>query len=301
MGKYQQREEITKKQFRFSFLFFLSSVAVFVLGSLIINEMQTSWIRRYRTLWIALIFTLSVGLCALSVWGLFSNREKLFKSLLISYVFILFCLSFVYILQKTGFFAVVKDADALESYLRKSGVWMPVFYVLLQFLQVIILPIPAIVSTAAGVALFGAFRATIYSLIGILLGSIAAFFIGRKLGGGAVSWIVGKENLKKWKKKLKGKDNLVLTLMFLLPLFPDDVLCFLAGLSSMTNTYFLCMIVFTRVTGIVVTCYFVRYVPFTTWWGALIWGCVCAVVIFFAVVVYKNLDKIQNRLKRKKE
>ncbi len=301
MRKNQQGKEITNVEFRFSLLFFLCACATFIFSVLVLRSLNASIILRYNVLWIICAFLISFGLCAVSIYGVLKKKDKIFKSILIAYVFILFCLSFVYILQKTGFFNVVKDADALETYLRKSGAWMPVFYVVLQFLQVVILPIPAIVSTAAGVALFGAFSATVYSLIGILLGSIVAFVIGRKLGGSAVSWIVGKDALKKWQKKLKGKDNLILTLMFLLPLFPDDLLCFLAGLSSMSKRYFLWMILITRIVGIVATCYFVHYVPFSTWWGALTWIIVCAVVVLIAVIVYKNMDKIQNRLHRKKK
>ena len=104
-------------------------------------------------------------------------------------------------LQKTGFFDLVQSSEGLQQYLEKAGIWMPILYIALQFLQVIILPIPGIVSTMAGVTLFGPFKTLIYSLIGILLGSLTAFFIGRKLGNKAVEWIVGKETLKKWQKK----------------------------------------------------------------------------------------------------
>ena len=169
---------------------------------------------------------------------------------------------------------------------------MPIAYIILQFLQVIILPIPGILSTAVGVALFGAFYTTVYSFIGIVLGSILAFYIGRKFGLKAVSWMVGEETLNKWQKKLKGKDNFILTLAFLLPLFPDDILCFLAGLSSMTNKYFLTMICISRLLAIAATCYSFNFIPFNTWWGLLIWGIIVAVIIVAFCLIYKNLHSI---------
>ena len=115
---------------------------------------------------------------------------------------------------------------------------MPIVYIIFQYLQVVLLPIPSVVSTLAGVALFGPWWTLLFSFIGIWLGSISAFFIGRKLGYKAVAWMVGEETLNKWQKKLKGKDALVLTLMFFLPVFPDDVFCFISGLSSMKKRYF---------------------------------------------------------------
>ena len=169
---------------------------------------------------------------------------------------------------------------------------MPTLWVM----QVVVLPIPSVVSTAAGVALFGPFYTTLYSLIGILLGSLTAFIIGRKLGHKAVVWMVGEESLQKWQKKLKGKDNFILTLMFLLPLFPDDILCFIAGLSSMSFLYFIVMVFVCRVLAVSATCYSVDLIPFNTWWGLCVWGVLFVAVVTAFIVIYKNLDKIQAAL-----
>ena len=176
---------------------------------------------------------------------------------------------------------------------------MPLLYILLQYLQVVLLPIPGTLSTVVGVALFGPFRATLYSLLGIILGSFTAFFIGRKFGYKAAIWLVGEDTLLRWQKKLKGKDNLVLTLMFLLPMFPDDVLCIIAGLSSMSTRYFLTMISIARVLAIVTTCYSVDIIPLNTWWGLLTWGILLAVFAVAFILIYKNMDKLQKWLAKK--
>ena len=243
----------------------------------------------------AILLTLS---CGMSILFVLKGKDGLAKASISVYVFLLFCLTLIFIFQKTGFFKLVNSTEGLQNYLEKSGAWMPILYIVLQYLQVIILPIPTVVSTVAGLALFGPFQTLIFSFIGITLGSITAFFIGRKFGYKAVVWIVGAETLDKWQKKLKGKDNLILTIMFVLPLFPDDVLCFIAGLSSMTNRYFLVMIVLTRLIGIAGTCYSFDFIPFNTWWGILIWVIFISAVVFAFVFVYKNMDKIQRYFKR---
>ena len=170
---------------------------------------------------------------------------------------------------------------------------MPVVYTVLQFLQVVVLPIPSVVSTLAGVALFGAFQTMVYSLIGVLLGSFTAFFVGRKLGNTAVSWMIGEETMNKWQNKIKGKDYLLLTLMFILPVFPDDVVCSVAGLSTMTLRYFAFMIIFSRFLQISLTCYSIDLIPFTTWWGLSIWIAFFSALLAVFLIVYKNIDKIQ--------
>ncbi len=252
----------------------------------------------------ALLFSIISGtllgaLYVICVRLYFRGKERLFKTVFILYILLFFCLILCFVLQKTGFFSVIKDSASLQAYLETAGTWMPVFYVVLQYLQVVILPIPSIVSTVAGVALFGPFKTTVYSLIGILLGSLTAFFIGRKLGNKAVSWMVGDETIEKWQKKLKGKDHLILTLMFLLPVFPDDILCFVAGLSSMSFAYFTVMIVVSRVLAITATCYSINFIPFNTWWGITIWGVLLAAIVFVFVYLHRNFDKIQNALSKR--
>ena len=250
-----------------------------------------------NALWLSVLTSvLLIALCALALLFIVSRKETLSKTLISVYVFLLFCLVLIFIFQKTGFFTIVNNEESLRQYLETAGAWMPVLYIVLQYLQVVVLPIPSVVSTAAGVALFGPLFTTIYSLIGILAGSITAFFIGRKLGYKAVAWLIGKETLEKWKKKLKGKDNLILTLMFLLPMFPDDVLCFIAGLSTMSNGYFLIMIVVSRVLAITATCFSLELIPFNTWWGLSIWLAFFAIVLAAFIIIYRKLDVIQEKL-----
>ena len=91
----------------------------------------------------------------------------------------------------------------------------------------------------AGVGIFGVWPAFIFSSIGQIIGSIIAFALGRFFGVKLVTWIVGEETLHKYQDMIKGRDKLMLTVMFLFPVFPDDVLCLVAGLSSMTWPYFI--------------------------------------------------------------
>lgn len=117
--------------------------------------------------------------------------------------------------------------------------------------------------------------------------------------------MVGEEQLDKWLKKVKGKDNLVLTVMFVLPLFPDDILCFVAGLSSMSWQYFTAIVLLARAVGIAGTCYSVNFIPFNTWWGIAIWVGIVALVVAVCVLLYKNMDRIngwfQKKFRRKRK
>ena len=98
---------------------------------------------------------------------------------------------------------------------------------------------------------------------------------------------------------IKGKDYLILSIMFLLPLFPDDVLCFVAGLSSMTWPYFLIMIFVTRALSITLSALSFDSIPFTTWWGLLCWALIIGAVVALFYLVIKYSDKIDWFIKNK--
>ncbi len=287
-----------KSTLLFLLLFFVLATASIILGVICLDGIRNAFFKKHFFLFLILYVSIICLLFGVSVWVTFAAKKIAQRALLSVNALLLFALIIYLILQKTGFFEVVNTPERLQQYLEKTGAWMPIIYTFLQFLQVVLLPIPSVVSTLVGVALFGAFWATVYSLIGILLGSVTAFFIGRKFGNKAVAWMVGEETLFKWQKKLKGKDNLFLTFAFVLPFFPDDVLCFVAGLSTMSTRYFLIVILLSRVIGITATCYSIDFIPLNTWWGIALWGVFFVVIAVGFIFIYKNMDKIQAKIKQ---
>ena len=299
-NKVRKERKLHKNEWMMLLVIFTLTAASIVFSILCINGTEIILIRNHRTWTVILSVALLFGAYGCCIWFILTQKTTLLKTFLSAYVFLLLCLIFIFVFQQTGFFKVVNSPEKLQEYLEKAGIWMPIFYIVLQYLQVVLLPIPSLVSTLAGIALFGPFKTMIYSLLGILLGSFTAFYIGRKLGNKAVVWMVGEETLSKWQKKLKGKDNLFLTIMFILPLFPDDILCFIAGLSSMSTRYFIVMIFIARLLGIAGTCYSIDLIPFNTWWGLLIWGMFFVGIIIIFFIVYIKMDVIQAWLKNKK-
>ena len=201
----------------------------------------------------------------------------------------------------TRFIKEMTSVEDLQEFIENSGGYAATVcvFILVQFLQVVVLPIPSTVTVMAGTAMFGPWRCSLYSFIGIFIGSVVAFAIGRLLGYRVVCWIVGKEELDKWLDKIKGKDYLILSIMFLLPLFPDDVLCFIAGLSSMTWPYFLVMIFVTRALSITLSSLSFDAIPFNEWWGLLIWAAIIAAVVVLFYLVIKYSEQIDRFIKTK--
>ena len=273
-----------------------AACALFVFGLLYDS---IDFINEHRTLLVSLVMGLMfiVMLCSL-IFYIFEFKS-LYRLAICLIVCLLILSGIFFAVCATGFIKDMTSIEALREYIESSGNWAVLVFILFQFLQVVILPIPSTVTVMAGVALFGPLKCSIFSFIGIFIGSVLAFGIGRWLGYKVVSWIVGKEDLDKWLKKIKGKDYLILSIMFLLPLFPDDVLCFIAGLSSMTWGYFLVMIFVTRALSITLSAYSFDTIPFTTWWGILCWALIISAVVALFWLVCKYSDKIDWSIKNK--
>ncbi len=227
------------------------------------------------------------------------QKQIPYKLILCTLIFLAIVGAVFFTICATGIITKINSIDALRDYIAGFGNMAVFLFILFCFLQVVVLPVPGSIAVAAGVALFGPLKCAIFSFIGIVTGSIVAFAIGRWVGYKAVKWIVGKEALDKWLQKLKNKDYLILSIMFLLPMFPDDILCFVAGLSSMTWGYFLVMIVVTRAISVASTSFSFGLIPFNTWWGILIWIVIAVLIGISFWLVCKYSDKIDNFIKTK--
>lgn len=192
------------------------------------------------------------------------NKAYFLAVLKLFSVFILSCAFFVglyYLFKSTGWLGNFESVEELKKIIQGAGFYSYSIFVLIQFLQVTILPIPGIVTTIVGVILFGPVIAFFLSLLAILLGSISAYFIGKILGIKVLKWAIGKEKTEVLQNKLK-KGKYVFFLMMLFPFFPDDILCILAGVINMDFKFFLNTNLITRTIGIFSTCFLGSFTQF---------------------------------------
>ncbi len=154
-------------------------------------------------------------------------------------------------LRANGYLDMFDSVDALQAYVDSFGAWAPIVFILLQLIQVIIAPIPGNVTTLAGGAMFGFWQAMLYSVIAVFLGSMAAFGIGRKCGKPIIYRLANQEVVDKYLVVLAKKQRLTLSLLFLFPFFPDDILCMVAGLTGYSWKWFAGMILLTRPWGLI--------------------------------------------------
>ena len=133
---------------------------------------------------------------------------------------------------RLGVWDLLKDRQALASTLYRPGPWGPLIIVALQILQTLLAPIPGqIVGLAAGY-LYGALGGTLLCVAGSLLGTVTAVWLARRLGRPLVERLASPELLGRLDAYIERRGTLALFLIFLLPFLPDDIICFVAGLTS---------------------------------------------------------------------
>ncbi len=283
----------------------LIGCAGIIFSVLYVDNYNSGFFSKYSEL----IKSVSVGLIVvLIIFTLvFYRLDKsfIYKLFFLSITFFTLIICSMFLLNEFGVLEKIDSVEDLRTLISSNGKYASVIFLIIQFLQVVVLPIPAFITVGAGVLLFGAFKGAVLSTVGIILGSIVAFFIGRLFGYKVVKWLVGEDSLKKGLSVIKGKDKVLLTFMFLFPFFPDDVLCFVAGITTISPTFFVCMIIITRVISVFTSSFSMNgsLIPFNTWWGILLWILFIFLTVLFTWFVYKKGDKIENfirKLKKKK-
>lgn len=182
--------------------------------------------------------------------------------------------------------------EQLQERIAAFGGTAPLVFILLSFLQVTFIPIPSTVTILAGNYVFGAVWSGIYSLIGILAGSVLAYFLGRWIGKPFVGWVFGShEKAVEMLHRLHGREVVLLFFMFLLPAFPDDALCAVAGLLRVRFLTFFCMQLISRPISIAATLFFMsgEVIPLNGWGISLI-VVIAALSLVAFVVAYRNAE-----------
>lgn len=125
-----------------------------------------------------------------------------------------------------------RDADTLKDVVHSAGPFGPLVFITLQILQVFFAPIPGQVTGLAGGFLFGSALGLIYTVIGATIGFTLIFLLARRFGRPFVERMFSKKHVERFDYITKETGPMALFLIFLLPAFPDDLVCYLAGLTK---------------------------------------------------------------------
>ena len=231
------------------------------------------------------------------------NTKKSIIRLVISGVIICIAVVIAYFILK-HFGITELSQDELQEAIKSTGAIAPIVFIFASFLQVTIIPIPSTVTILAGNFLFGPLPSFLYSFVGIMLGALLAFGLGRLIGRPYINWVAGsREEADHWLSKLHGRETVFLFFAFLFPVFPDDLLCSVAGMLPVKFYTFVVMQVITRITSIGATLLFMsgEVIPYEGWglWviGALVVVAVLAFILGMKYAVKLN-EMFENLVQR---
>ena len=144
------------------------------------------------------------------------------------------------------------DRAKVQGFVMRFGPWAPLAAILLYVTQVLLAPIPGQAIDTVNGYLFGTAWGTIYSLVGVIAGSSVAMALARRFGRPWAERLIRKETLERLDGYSRQRGALFFFLVFLFPFLPDDVACFLAGLTPLPLAELVVLAAIGRLPGIFV-------------------------------------------------
>ena len=165
-------------------------------------------------------------------------KKKIHILTLLTILLLLICLKHIF----NGQFSSVED---FRQYLDRFGIAGAVILPFFLAFQVVVPVLPGYLGCAAGAVAFGSTVGFICNYIGISAGSIIAYFIARKYGVQVLGLLFSEKQIGKWTKKIRQAKSydMFLFVATLLPLFPDDFLCYFSGAMKMKPSKFIWIII----------------------------------------------------------
>ena len=123
--------------------------------------------------------------------------------------------------------------DNLKSFFLSYGSYSEIVFLLVQLAQVLFAPIPGQLTGLLGGFVFGFWKGLLLTMIGLTIGSYVAIVLSRVIGDVFVRKYVPEKILMKFDHLLQKGSLFDFFMIFLLPAFPDDAICFIAGLTRL--------------------------------------------------------------------
>lgn len=185
--------------------------------------------------------------------------------------------------------------EELRTWVEGFGVLAPVVFTLLQTVQVVVAPIPGQVVALVAGYLFGPVLGTVYSLVGVLVGSAIAFALADRYGRGFVEEILDDAVVDRFDGFVDRVGIPGLVAFVAVPGLPDDVICFLAGITNWRLRTFMFAITVGRLPAYVLTVYAGGKLASGRFVGAM---AILGVVIVISLVGYSKQERIRDVVQR---
>ena len=194
------------------------------------------------------------------------SKEKLKKYLKILVVLLVVAaisVGIYFVLRHFGF----TDADKLKGWIKSTGGWAIIVYILLRVSFTIFLsfvPACSMIFDLLSLATFDYYPPIVIFLIcfaSVVITSVIMDLIGRFGGNKAIIKILGKEDYEEAKDLVQEKGMVYVPVMYLLPIFPDDAICMVSGATKMNFWVHLAEIILCRGIGCATIVFGLQIIP----------------------------------------
>jgi len=188
----------------------------------------------------------------------------------------------------------ILEPERLRSISDVWGFWTPFIFILLQAVEVLLMVWPVPLEIAGGL-LFGVPLGTLYSTLGLALGTMTTFYLGRWINKRWLNQLLGQDTRELIQRLIKREGALAAFFIYLLPGIPKDFFGYFFGLSRISPLFFLIITMLARLPATILMTY-----QGTQASGGHV-GIPLGVIFFYFLmgyIIYKNRQSIYVWLQR---
>ena len=134
----------------------------------------------------------------------------------------------------------------------------------------------------------------------VIIASTVLYTIGRLGGYKICENLLGKEDCEKSLNLLRTRGTVYFPLMMLFPIFPDDALVMIAGVTKMKLSWFIPSIIVCRGIGAATIIFGMSVVPFDSFTSAYDWLILVTVGFFWIMEIFSLANKVDRYFERKR-
>jgi uncharacterized membrane protein YdjX (TVP38/TMEM64 family) len=163
------------------------------------------------------------------------------------------------------------DREAVGQAIQNSGFWGPAILFVLFVLQTFIAFIPGQALMVASGYIYGFTGGFLITWMSLVAGGQMAFWLARRYGRRFAEKWISPTVLDRWDKSTAGQGIGFFAITLVLPFFPNDAMCYVAGLGRMSAKRFLIANLLGRGLASLITVFIGAYgqiIPIQVWVGA---------------------------------
>lgn len=232
-----------------------------------------------------------------------SKKKLNIKKIIINGIILSLVLALFYLLYRdfSHRFPAFNNPDEMRELILSFGNFSLFAFIFFQILQVVVFFIPGEVMQIAGGYIFGPVVGSIVSTIGILLGSVLAYYAAKAIGRKRINALIERKNLTKIKRILDaGSNKIVILIIYFIPGIPKDLLVYVAGVSNVSLRDFIMYSTLGRAPWIIVSAIFGHGINNRDYVSLIVIGFISCVIFLFGILKgHSIIDFYHTRIRHK--